>query len=59
MYSWTYSQLSHAIAIPVHRFSGVFALFDVPMSYGRYWVTLSLDNISPERGEQEDDEDAE
>lgn len=47
--SWEYGVLGELIAIPATRFLGVFALFDVPMSYGRYWVTVALDSVSPER----------
>ncbi|QRV80055.1 Transposase family tnp2 [Ceratobasidium sp. AG-Ba] len=47
--SWAYEQLGELTVIPVHRFSGALALFEVPMSYGRYWITVALDNISPER----------
>lgn len=54
--SWAYSRLGGTVAISADRFSGNFALFDIPMSYGRYWVTVSLDNISPEREDDEDDD---
>lgn len=53
--SWAYDRLGDAIAIPILRFSGTLALFDVPMSYGRYWVTVSLDSTSPERDNAEDE----
>jgi hypothetical protein len=49
--SWTYDQLSDLIAIPVDRFSGVFALFKVPMFFTNYWVTVALDSVSPEDDE--------
>ena len=55
MSSWAYGELGELIAIQVHRFSGTFALFDVEMSYGRYWVTVALDSISPERDDVDDD----
>ncbi|QRW07944.1 Transposase family tnp2 [Ceratobasidium sp. AG-Ba] len=54
--SWAYGQLTELTAIPVHRFSGALALFDITMSYGRYWVTVSLDNIAPEREDHGDEE---
>ncbi|KAG8686951.1 hypothetical protein FRC08_012245 [Ceratobasidium sp. 394] len=54
--SWAYGELGELIAIPVHRFSGALALFDVPMSYGRYWVTVVMDSVSPERDDIEDEE---
>lgn len=47
--SWEYGALGDLLVIPATRFSGAFALFDVPMSYGRYWVTVALDSVSPER----------
>ncbi|KAG8695515.1 hypothetical protein FRC08_007730 [Ceratobasidium sp. 394] len=49
--SWVYEGLGGLEAIPVRRFSGVFALFNVPMSYGHYWVTVALDSVSPEQDE--------
>ncbi|KAG8697374.1 hypothetical protein FRC08_006569 [Ceratobasidium sp. 394] len=54
--SWAYGELGELVAIPVHRFSGALALFDVPMSYGRYWVTIALDSVSPERDDDDGDE---
>ncbi|QRV98832.1 Transposase family tnp2 [Ceratobasidium sp. AG-Ba] len=47
--SWAYGQFDEPIIIPVHRFSGALALFDISMSYGRYWVTVALDSVQPER----------
>lgn len=55
--SWAYGRLGEIIDISANRFSGAFALFDVPMSRERYWVTVSLDNISPERDDNEEDID--
>ena len=52
--SWAYGRLGQIVAITADRFSGNFTLFDIPMSYGRYWVTVSLDNISPERDDDND-----
>lgn len=49
MASWEHGELGGVIAIRATRFSGTFALFDVPMSYGRYWITVALDSLSPER----------
>ncbi|QRV96270.1 Transposase family tnp2 [Ceratobasidium sp. AG-Ba] len=46
--SWEYDALDEPILVSVNRFSGCFALFDVPTSYGRYWVTVALDSVSPE-----------
>ncbi|EUC54763.1 transposase family Tnp2 protein, partial [Rhizoctonia solani AG-3 Rhs1AP] len=52
--SWAYGELGDLIPIPIHHFSGTLALFDVPMSYARYWVTVAMDSVSPERdGEDE------
>lgn len=54
--SWEHAALGELVAIPATRFSGAFALFDVPMSYGRYWVTIALDSVSPEQDDDVDDE---
>ncbi|KAF8597086.1 hypothetical protein BDV93DRAFT_411443, partial [Ceratobasidium sp. AG-I] len=54
--SWEHGELGDTVAILATRFSGTFALFDVPMSYGRYWVTVAMDSISPERDEDDDNE---
>ncbi|KAF8599161.1 hypothetical protein BDV93DRAFT_511869 [Ceratobasidium sp. AG-I] len=53
--SWACGELGELTAIQVHCFSGTFALFDISMSYGRYWVTIALDSISPERDNIDDD----
>ncbi|QRW10162.1 Transposase family tnp2 [Ceratobasidium sp. AG-Ba] len=42
--SWEYGQLGEPVVVSATQFSGVFALFDIPMSYGRYWVTVALDS---------------
>jgi hypothetical protein len=46
--SWAFDELSEPIFITVDQFSGIFALMDITMSYGRYWVTQALDNVQPE-----------
>ncbi|CCO36144.1 hypothetical protein BN14_10269 [Rhizoctonia solani AG-1 IB] len=51
--SWSYGLLDDLVAIPVSLFSGTLALFDVPMSYGRYWVAVALDSVSPEHDHNE------
>jgi hypothetical protein len=53
---WAYGELGLLLVIQVGRFSGALALFDVPMSYGRYWVAVALDSISPERDDRDGDE---
>ena len=35
------------VAIPASNFSGIFTFLTVPMSYGRYWVTVALNNLEP------------
>ncbi|KAB5590187.1 Protein CSF1 [Ceratobasidium theobromae] len=54
--SWAYGQLGDPIAIEVNHFSGAFALFDIPMRLGRYWVTVALDNIGLQQNEAEENE---
>ncbi|QRW10224.1 Transposase family Tnp2 protein [Ceratobasidium sp. AG-Ba] len=47
--SWEYNELGNIEAISHTRFSGAFALFKIPMSYGDYWVTVALDSVSLEQ----------
>ncbi|QRV72064.1 Transposase family Tnp2 protein [Ceratobasidium sp. AG-Ba] len=47
--SWAYGQLGELTIVSVHQFAGALALFDIQMSYGRYWVTVALDTVQPER----------
>ncbi|KAG9119634.1 hypothetical protein FRC07_005262 [Ceratobasidium sp. 392] len=54
--SWEYDELGEVEAISSSRFSGVFALFDLPMSYGRYWVTVALDSVSLEPPQDNEDD---
>lgn len=53
--SWEYGELEEVVAIPATCFSGAFALFDVSMSNGRYWITVALDTITPEHNVDEVD----
>jgi hypothetical protein len=46
--NWDFDELSEPNAITVDQFSGIFALVDITMSYGRYWITQVLDNVQPE-----------
>jgi hypothetical protein len=55
--SWAHGELGELIAVPVERFSGTFALFEIPTSYGRYWVMEALDSMSPERDFEDDDDE--
>ncbi|QRV78265.1 Transposase family tnp2 [Ceratobasidium sp. AG-Ba] len=52
--SWEFGELGEPMLIHANRFSGIFALFEVPMSYGRYWVTVALDSVTPERDPDDD-----
>ncbi|KAG8721873.1 hypothetical protein FRC08_009396 [Ceratobasidium sp. 394] len=49
VHSWVHGNLGELIAVSVDQLSGVFALFDIPMTDGRYWVTVALDSIGPEQ----------
>ncbi|EUC61398.1 hypothetical protein RSOL_392940 [Rhizoctonia solani AG-3 Rhs1AP] len=57
--SWEFNELDGPSPVAISSLSGVFALFEVPTSQGDYWVTVSLDTISPDREELEDEEDLE
>ncbi|CAE6528755.1 unnamed protein product [Rhizoctonia solani] len=50
--SWLHDELGPVTAISVNRLSGVFALFNIPRTDGRYWVTVALDSVSPEEDEE-------
>jgi hypothetical protein len=54
--SWAFNRLGNLTAISPERFSGLFALVDIQMSYGHYWVTQSLDNVEVEYGHDRDEE---
>ncbi|QRW12224.1 Transposase family Tnp2 protein [Ceratobasidium sp. AG-Ba] len=47
--SWEFGELGEPMLVHANCFSGTFALFEVSMSYGRYWVTVALDSVTPER----------
>jgi hypothetical protein len=53
--SWAYNELSELIAVTVEELSGVFALVNICMSYGHYWITQALDNVQPELDYDNDD----
>ncbi|KAF8594557.1 hypothetical protein BDV93DRAFT_515687 [Ceratobasidium sp. AG-I] len=55
--NWKYNTLGPTISVPAAHFSGVFALIDHRMSYGHYWVTLSLKNIQEDFEEEQEDVD--
>ncbi|CAE6449656.1 unnamed protein product, partial [Rhizoctonia solani] len=46
--SWVYQALDEPEATPLDRLVGVFALSDITMSTGRYWLTFSMDHTEPE-----------
>ncbi|CUA76597.1 Neurobeachin-like protein 2 [Mus musculus] [Rhizoctonia solani] len=52
--SWMFDELGDLEAISVDALLGTFVLFRVPMSQADYWVTVSLDTISPARDDPED-----
>ncbi|KDN42594.1 hypothetical protein RSAG8_06737, partial [Rhizoctonia solani AG-8 WAC10335] len=54
--SWEFDELDDLETVAVDSLSGTFALFEVPMLQADYWVTVSLDSISPEREDPDDDE---
>jgi hypothetical protein len=43
---WAHKSLSEPEVIEIARFSGIFALFEISLSYGQYWVTAPLANVS-------------
>ncbi|CAE6410562.1 unnamed protein product [Rhizoctonia solani] len=54
--SWAFNELDEPEAVAVDALSGAFALFKVPMSEADYWVSVSLDTLSPARDDPDNDE---
>ncbi|KAG8723734.1 hypothetical protein FRC09_002003 [Ceratobasidium sp. 395] len=54
--SWEHGELGDLVTVSVNQLSGTFALFDIPTTYGRYWVTVALDSIGLEQEANEEDE---
>ncbi|KAG9124509.1 hypothetical protein FRC07_011347 [Ceratobasidium sp. 392] len=50
---WAYDSYNEPEVIAITSFSGSFALGDVVMSYGHYWITFAMKPVDPEY----DDED--
>ncbi|KAG9126247.1 hypothetical protein FRC07_004272 [Ceratobasidium sp. 392] len=45
---WSYGSYDEPEAVCVTYFSGSFALGDIEMSYGHYWITLGMKLVDPE-----------
>jgi hypothetical protein len=54
--SWVFDELEDLEATGIDTLSGAFALFQVPMLQANYWVTVSLDTLSPACDDPEDDD---
>ncbi|CCO36813.1 hypothetical protein RSOLAG1IB_12102 [Rhizoctonia solani AG-1 IB] len=52
--SWEFDELGDLETVSIDTFSGVFALFKIPTLQADYWVTVSLDTLSPARDDPED-----
>ncbi|QRV85804.1 Transposase family tnp2 [Ceratobasidium sp. AG-Ba] len=48
IYAWAYNQLDPPEVVRPNDFSGVFALSDIRLPYGHYWLTFSLIHTEPE-----------
>ncbi|CAE7227499.1 unnamed protein product [Rhizoctonia solani] len=46
--AWEYRQFSPVLAVPLSAFTGVFAMSDIEMSYGRYALTFAMIKTRPE-----------
>ncbi|KAG9077295.1 hypothetical protein FS749_010833 [Ceratobasidium sp. UAMH 11750] len=46
--AWEFDQLDPAKAVPADAFTGVFALSDVELEAGHYWITFAMINTEPE-----------
>ncbi|KDN40631.1 hypothetical protein RSAG8_07960, partial [Rhizoctonia solani AG-8 WAC10335] len=46
--AWMFEELGEAEVINITRFSGAFALSDIQMSTGHYWLTFAMQPIEPE-----------
>ena len=53
--SWAFNNLDVLETVAVNSLSGTFALFEVPMEEADYWVTVSLNTLSPNSEDPEDD----
>ncbi|QRW24340.1 Transposase family Tnp2 protein [Rhizoctonia solani] len=45
--AWVYQELQPVEAVPASAFTGLFALSDIEMSYGHYWLTFSMITTRP------------
>ena len=43
--AWAFDQLSPVEAVRADQFSGVFALSDIEMTYGHYWLTFAMIHV--------------
>ncbi|KAF8596318.1 hypothetical protein BDV93DRAFT_67352 [Ceratobasidium sp. AG-I] len=46
--AWAFEQFQPIEAVPLNIFTGVFALSDIEMTYGHYWLTFEMINTNPE-----------
>ncbi|KAG8696181.1 hypothetical protein FRC08_007312 [Ceratobasidium sp. 394] len=46
--SWAFGELEDPEIVSVDAFTGVFALGDIELSYGHYWVTFAMKPVEPE-----------
>ncbi|KAG8685512.1 hypothetical protein FRC11_010466 [Ceratobasidium sp. 423] len=54
--SWAFDELDELETVAVDALSGAFALFKVLMSQADYWVSVSLDTLSPACDDPNNDE---
>ncbi|KAG8703013.1 hypothetical protein FRC09_004399 [Ceratobasidium sp. 395] len=54
--SWAHGNLGDLVAVSVDHLSGTFALFDIPTTVERYWVTVALDSIGLEQEADDENE---
>jgi hypothetical protein len=48
--SWLFDELDEPEAVGIDAFSGVFALSDIQMSSGHYWLTFAMRPVSTCKG---------
>ncbi|QRW10485.1 Transposase family Tnp2 protein [Ceratobasidium sp. AG-Ba] len=46
--SWAYDELEPPKVVGVNVFTGVFALGDIELNFGRYWLTFAMKPVEPE-----------
>ncbi|KAG8688983.1 hypothetical protein FRC09_012631 [Ceratobasidium sp. 395] len=55
IHSWEFKELGPMEVVPATAFTGVFALSDIEMENGHYWLSFAMINTTPEDLVADDD----